>query len=435
MGALVVWGVSAGWGAYVAWIAPARWGAHLESVVSAGWGAYVGWIAPAGWGAYVVATVTAAGALSGWIGLAVAVRSVRRVGRRLERVARAEHELRGPVAVLALTRERMEREPTGRRYARALEVELERLTAALADLTAARTGRRLGGPPPAPGRSSDLRAFAGGALAGWAPALRAAGRRTRFDWKAGRVPLPRDRGRVAQALGNLVANAAEHGAGEVEVRGRRVPGGVRVEVRNGLREESAVRVDAERGRRLPVAMDAAWERGQGLPIAVDVGSKRGRGLAIAVDSGSERGRGLPIAADAARELGGTVVTERGARSFRAALELPVSEASMRLRERLAAAAPGGSRSAASRGSASAPRPGSTPVMPPDSGSAGPTPTAPIRFGSTPPRAPKSKPKRPGSAWPGAPGARRVGPRRPPRPPMPPRPPVPPRRVIGNRRRM
>jgi signal transduction histidine kinase len=212
----------------------------------------------------------------------------RRARRRMERVARAEHELRGPVAVLRLACDRMARETAGRRYARSLEVEVERLSAALADLTAARTGRRPS--PGGRGRSDDLRAFAGGALAGWAPALRAAGRRTRLDWKAGRVALPRDRGRVAQALGNLVGNAAEHGAGEVELRGRRVPGGVRVEIRNRLR----------------------------------------KGV-----SGRRAGRGLAIAAEAAEQLGGTLSTEQDDRTFVAALELPLSDASKRMRERLA----------------------------------------------------------------------------------------------------
>ena len=62
--------------------------------------------------------------------------------RRLGLVARAEHELRGPVAVVSLAAERMRREPAGRRYAVALDAELERLRAGLADLAAARAGRR-----------------------------------------------------------------------------------------------------------------------------------------------------------------------------------------------------------------------------------------------------------------------------------------------------
>src|SRR3954454_1797061 len=72
--------------------------------------------------------------------------------RRLELVARAEHELRGPVAVVSLAAERMRREPAGRRYGHALDTELERLRAGLGDLSAARAGRRRAGRP----RRSEL---------------------------------------------------------------------------------------------------------------------------------------------------------------------------------------------------------------------------------------------------------------------------------------
>ena len=67
--------------------------------------------------------------------------------RRLELVARAEHELRGPVAVVSLAAERMRGEQAGRHYAGALDAELERLRAGLADLAAARAGRRRRGRP------------------------------------------------------------------------------------------------------------------------------------------------------------------------------------------------------------------------------------------------------------------------------------------------
>lgn len=466
-------------------------------VAGAGWaGLFWGLVAGCGWLGVLGALV----ASGGWVGLLWALRSLRRARRRLEAVARAEHELRGPVAVLVLTRERMLREAVGRRYARALEVELERLMAGLSDLTAARTGKRrpraggdfagrdVAGRDPlgrtgarrsqaggARGRSADLRSFADGALAGWSPALRAAGRRTRFDWKAGRVPLPRDRGRVAQALGNLVANAAEHGSGEVEVRGRRVPGGVRVEVRNGLAKERE-RDEEERGGVAKRGRDA--QRGG----EAERGRKAKRGRE------AERGRGIPIAVRAASDLGGTIVTDRGPRSFRAALELPVSEASLRLRDRLAAGAP------------RAPRPGtrskSGPAVPPGSGKAARTKTGkamprgsgpivrskavpsasgeaarsnsgsgpartvgkagrgssgpvasraaraaapaskptPASNPTAPPGSPRdlprpSKPSRPGYPPWGPRGGGRVGPSRPPRPTPPPR------RATGNRRRM
>jgi signal transduction histidine kinase len=197
--------------------------------------------------------VSAALGLSGWA-LALALLAV--VRRRIELVARAEHELRGPVTVLGLAAERL-----GPREAAVVGVELQRMRAGLADLAAARRGRRAR-PRLAPVR---LEAAARGALA-----LGARGRRATVDWRAGPTPIRADPGRLAQALGNLVANAAEHGEGPVELSGRRTPAGVRVEVRNRKR------------------------------------------------------RGLAIAADAARDSGGELHFEDGEDAARAVLDLPVS---------------------------------------------------------------------------------------------------------------
>ncbi len=88
-----------------------------------------------------------------------------------------------------------------------------------------------------------------------------------------------DRGALAKVLGNLIANAAEHGEGEIRVRGRTTHGGVRIEIRNGNRPAGAAR---EPGR----------------------------------------GRGLRIAERAARELGGRVLVDRGEAETVAVLELP-----------------------------------------------------------------------------------------------------------------
>ncbi len=107
-------------------------------------------------------------ALAGWGVVAAAIHELLRGRRRLEAVARAEHELRGPVTVLLLACERMRREPAARRHARALEVELERMAGGLAALTSARTGRPV--EPAALGRSGEreLGSFVSGALGGWA---------------------------------------------------------------------------------------------------------------------------------------------------------------------------------------------------------------------------------------------------------------------------
>ena len=165
--------------------------------------------------------------------------------RRLELVSRAEHELRGPVAVVSLAAERMRREPAGRRYAHALDAELERLRAGLGDLAAARDGRRRPSRP----RRSELEPLVRSGVEAW----RAAGRSVRLDWRAGRVAVHADRGKLAQAFGNLLANAAEHGEGPVELSAERRGGKVRVEVRN-------------RGRGLQIASDAARDAGGSLRV-------------------------------------------------------------------------------------------------------------------------------------------------------------------------
>jgi signal transduction histidine kinase len=100
---------------------------------------------------------------------------------------------------------------------------------------------------------------------------RAAARgRAAVDWNAGRTVVHADPRRLSQALGNLVANAEEHGRGPVVVRGRRVGERVRIEVA---------------------------DRGPGI-----VSPKRRR------RTRSSRGRGLVVADAAARDAGGRLET-------------------------------------------------------------------------------------------------------------------------------
>jgi signal transduction histidine kinase len=208
--------------------------------------------------------VSAVISLTAWGAAGAAVTVALRLRARLEAVARAEHELRGPVTVLCLACERMRREPAARQHAQALEVELARLRTGLADLGAARHGRVASGPR----EPVELNRVARSALAAWSPSLREAGRDAHVDWTAGRARVVTDRGRLAQALGNLVANAAEHGTGPIELSGRRVNGGVRVEVRNaaaGGRQAS----DAERGRGLDIAARAAASAGGRLDFVAE----------------------------------------------------------------------------------------------------------------------------------------------------------------------
>jgi signal transduction histidine kinase len=200
--------------------------------------------------------------------------------RRLELIARAEHELRGPVTALTLACERMGRDPRAARHAAVLRVQLDRLHAGLTDLDAARrggqAGRRLD--------RVDVATVARASLEPWRSVLR----RCSFEWGAGEAAAVGDRRRLAQALGNLVANSAEHGAGDLRVRASRVGGAVRLELRN-------------RNRPAP---------GAG-PQAADEPAER-----------ADRGRGIPIAARAARDLGGRLLVRVGERETVAVLEIP-----------------------------------------------------------------------------------------------------------------
>jgi C4-dicarboxylate-specific signal transduction histidine kinase len=160
-----------------------------------------------------------------WAGWALALAALWTLRRRLDRVADAEHELRGAVTAIALDGA----------ASPPWQLQRDRMTAALADLATARGAR------PAP--PADLEA-----------------------------------GRFAQVLANVIANAAEHGIGPVEVRARNEGGVARLEVRNAEASDTSP----------------------------------GRG----------RGRGLLIARRAARELGGRVSVESKGGYTRTVVELP-----------------------------------------------------------------------------------------------------------------
>jgi signal transduction histidine kinase len=228
--------------------------------------------------------------------LLVGLVALRALRRRLELVGRAEHELRGPATALALACERMRRDPGAAPHAMVLEAQLERLRCGLEDLAAARHGRRAAGGPVSP---VELAPFVRAALEPWRSALR----RCSLDWRAGPATALADRGRLAQALGNLLANSAEHGAGELDVRARRMPGGIRLEFRNRNRRagpppgEGAARFEPP---------------GQGVaPTTV----------------GEVRGNGVAIASQAARDAGGQLLVDVQAAETLAVLDLPEPPAS------------------------------------------------------------------------------------------------------------
>jgi signal transduction histidine kinase len=205
---------------------------------------------------------------------------VQRLWRRLELVAQAAHELRGPLTAVGYAVATLRREAGGVRRALRLESELERMRIGLEDLDAARNGRRA----PARPRPVRLERAVERAAASWRPAV-GADRGVQVRWEAGRALVNVDRARLAQALGNVMANAVEHGSGPIDIRAvRRGKRSVRVEVSNS-----------------------------GPPVRLGRRTAPGRG------------RGLGIASRAVREAGGTLELDRRSNGTTATIELPLAD--------------------------------------------------------------------------------------------------------------
>jgi signal transduction histidine kinase len=123
-----------------------------------------------------------------------------------------------------------------------IDAQLDRLRAGLEDLETARGAQGAG----ARRESVEVGALTQATARPWA---------TSFEWEGGPAPANLDRRRFAKALGNVLANAAKHGAGDVRVTGRAHDGGVRLQVRN-------------RGRGLTIASEAAEELGGSLTFEI-----------------------------------------------------------------------------------------------------------------------------------------------------------------------
>lgn len=228
--------------------------------------------------------------LAGWLlaapALLSALASWRELRRRRELVARACHELRGPIAAarLALHASRRHGDAPPVRLA-AIDVELRRAGLALDDLAAARTGRR------AADRQDvvDVDELLEHQVDTWTAVAPVFGCRVEVAGRSGMALVRGDRVRLAQAVGNVVANALEHGSGTVAIRSRAAAEHIRIEV-------------ADEGPGLPA------------PVAELIRRPRaGRG---------RRGRGLAIAADIVARHGGRIVAAPSARGARVAIELP-----------------------------------------------------------------------------------------------------------------
>ena len=241
--------------------------------------------------------MTASLALAGWCAALGSVAGAavlgRESGRRAELVARACHELRGPLTAarlgLHLLGEPGRLGSPADRVA-AIDMELRRAGLALEDLDAARAGRR------ARERTAhvDVATLLRDAAAAWEPVALDRGGALALDAALPAVTVSGDRVRLAQACGNLLANAIEHGGGTVSLSARAVPGRVRIEV---------------------------GDEGPGLSLPVDQLMRSARG------GRGARGRGLAIVSEIAASHGGRLAAAPSARGARLALELPVARAS------------------------------------------------------------------------------------------------------------
>lgn len=242
-----------------------------------------------------MSTLTFAGWLLAAVALASALSVQLLLGRRMAAVARACHEVRGPLTAARLGLELGLR--TGGlspARLRAIELEIERATLALTDLADA---RRRGDPEASGGPFAlghvDVRELVADSIEAWRATASARGVELRMTWSGGAVAVLGDRLRLAQATGNLIANAIEHGEGTVEVRGLVERAGVRIEV-----------VDSGPGLSAPLRELARRAR------------RRCRGRA--------RGHGLAVAAAVAAAHGGRLAAAPSERGARLVLELPVA---------------------------------------------------------------------------------------------------------------
>jgi signal transduction histidine kinase len=225
--------------------------------------------------------------VGGWLiaGLALVVAAITRhsLSSRMEAVARACHELRGPLTAARLGLQLSAR--TGQlspARLRAIDLELARAALALDDL---------GGPS---GSAATLRSLEpvdveeliADSVEAWSVAAAERGVDLRSQWSGARRPVSGDRLRLAQAVGNLIANAIEHGDGPVTVTGSCDQLRIRVEV-----------IDAGPGLAAPVAelarraRDGRGSRGRGLAIASTIAAAHGGRLAAAP---AERGARLVL---------------------------------------------------------------------------------------------------------------------------------------------
>jgi signal transduction histidine kinase len=204
----------------------------------------------------------------------VVVRDRLRERRRRRTLNERLHELRRPLQALTLA---------AKAGPSSSPEPLELALAALRDLDREVNGERL----ELRRRPVEAHMLAIAAAERWRARVAAAGRRISVRWRCGEELADVDPVRVAQALDNLIANALEHGGGQITIEG------------------------ARRGRRLELSVR-------------DHGGRRAGRLRERREHERRRGHGLRLTSSLARGNGGRLRVRALGHATVAALELPLA---------------------------------------------------------------------------------------------------------------
>jgi signal transduction histidine kinase len=277
------------------------------------------------------------GAVLAVCGLTVAAIARYRSFGYAEAVARACHELRGPLTAVRLGLElafRSGQLPDER--VRALDLELGRATLALDDLSEAwQRGPVVGWPQAVEQQEIDVTRLLADSVEALRGAAAAHGVELRLMSSGSHAVVSGERLRLAQATGNLIANAIEHGGGVVDITWRVERSTIRIEVIDGGVGLPAPVAELVRAGRQRHQVWGSGRRGSGRWGSGAWGSGRwgsgawgygawGSGVLPGRRRVTRRGHGLAIASAIAAAHGGRLAAAPSERGARLVLELPVA---------------------------------------------------------------------------------------------------------------